>query len=151
MRHLLCLLTVGLLLTVACDPCKNLDCITGNTLTFVQLVSRETGEDLVFGPTALYEPEELLFYAIHESETVKVDYQPIRHAGGRYDSLLQINFENLSTTVYLKLNEQDTDTLQLSYETRQTRCCGTITDIRTISYNNQAPVPFNHRGMELKK
>jgi hypothetical protein len=125
-----------LIILAACDPCKNLDCITSNYAAQFRIVSTATGKDLVFGPAAVYDVTKIKVYALRNSDTVFFEAKALNVRGAGYDSVLYVNFFPESGLAYLRLNNADTDTLSLDFKRYTSKCCGDITEIGNFKFNN---------------
>jgi hypothetical protein len=140
------------LILSSCDPCNNLDCITDNHFGQFRIVNKVDGKDLVFGPNQIYDKSKIKFYILNGNDTTFFQYNPIKFSGNGYDSILEVRFypETL-TPVYMKLSDTDTDTLNVTYNTFKTKCCGTITEITKYRHNNSIDIPGNTGTQEIKK
>lgn len=137
---------------ISCDPCDNLDCISDNHFGQFHIVSKTDGKDLVFGPNAIYDPSKIKFYSLNGTDTTFFQYTPIKFPGNGYDSILYVRFyPETSTPAYMKLDNLDTDTLAITYNTFKTKCCGTITEITKFRYNNSIDIPGNQGTQEIRK
>ncbi len=135
-----------------CDPCANLDCLSSNYHAQFRILSKDDGRDLVFGPDAVYDPLGIEFFALNGADTIFFQYDPIRFPNTGHDSILLVHFYPETTApVFMRLNAADTDTLQLSYRTFVTKCCGTITEITKFRYNNSVDLPGSAGTQELRK
>ena len=152
MRSLLFLLiaTIGIPL-FSCDPCKNLDCATGNYYGQFRIVSATTGKDLVFGASRVYDKNNIKFYSLKGTDTTFFDYQAINFGGVGYDSILHILFYPNPDVAYMRISNGDIDTLNIFYKTTKSRCCRTITEITNFRYNNSVDILGNKGTQELKK
>ncbi len=149
--HSLCLL-ISMIILSSCDPCRNLDCLASNYYGQFRIVSKVDGKDLVFGSTAMYDKTKIGFYSLNGTDTVHYEYTTIKFPNSGYDSILYIHFFPQTTNpVFMRLNDSDTDTLSLSYNSFKTRCCGNITEIVNFRYNNQTDLPGNKGTLEIKK
>lgn len=135
----------------SCDPCKNLDCAADNYDGQFRIVSASTGSDLVFGVNRVYDHNRIKFYALKGTDTTFFEYRTIRYGGRGYDSILYVRFYPQTEVAYMRLNNNDIDTLAISYKTTRTRCCGVITEINNFRYNNAVDLPGDKGTQELKK
>jgi hypothetical protein len=151
-RHLplLILPFIGFLF-YSCDPCKNLDCAADNYYGQFRIVRATDGEDLVFGPAKVYDKNQIQFYSIKGTDTTLYDYKSIKFPGKDYDSILYVRFFPKADTAYLRLSNGDVDTLNISYNTFHTKCCGTITEITDFRLNNSVDIPGNQGTQEIRK
>lgn len=136
----------------SCNECRNLDCLASNYTVNLRLSKQPGDIDLVFGPTSIYEKENIRFYAVSGADTAVFDYQSIKLPGTGYDSVLSVKiFPETASTVYMELNETDTDSLQLTYEHFNTKCCGMITQVDSLKYNNQPALSATNGTISLSK
>ena len=145
------LIVANTTLLIACDPCKNLDCVGNNYDGQFRIVSASTGNDLVFGPNRIYDRNQIKFYSLNGTDTTFFEYQAIKFGGTGYDSILHVRFYPPSDVAYVRLSSSDIDTLNIAYNTTPTKCCGTITEITNFSYNNAVDIPADKGTQELKK
>jgi hypothetical protein len=126
-----------LLCLTACDPCRNLDCVTDDYDGQFRIVSATDGTELLFGTQKLYTADSIQFYTLQRGDTTFLNghAELLRSTG--YDSILRVRFFPKADTAYMRLSNGDVDTLQLEYATRDTRCCGTITELTNIRYNKK--------------
>ena len=151
MARLIILVFVSLFIH-SCDTCANLDCLASNYSVSFRVLSKSGNTDLLFGPEAVYKKDSIRAFRILGSDTTFLSNQftPINLSGS--DSALVINFfPESNADVYLQLSAADVDTLQPTYEHFNTKCCGAITQVQTISYNKQAAVPATQGAIELRK
>ncbi len=140
------------LILISCDPCANLDCKTDNRFGQFRIVSKLDGKDLVFGPNRTYDKDKIKFYTLNGNDTTYFQYIPTKFPGNGYDSILYIRFFPEATTpTYMKLSDTDVDTLNITYNTFKTKCCGTITEIIKFGYNNSVDIPGNQGTQEIRK
>ena len=136
----------------SCNTCNFLDCVASNFHGQFRVVRKTDGKDLVFGPGAIYDKTAIKFYTLTGTDTTFLNYSPIKFPGTGYDSILFVYFfPKVTTPVYMRLNNSDTDTLSLTYNTYDTKCCGTITEISNFLYNNTINIPGNRGTEEIKK
>jgi len=146
------LLFLAVVTFFSCDPCSRLDCIANNHFGQFRITSKVDGKDLVFGSNAIYDKTKIKFYSLNNADTTFFEYSTIKFPGSGYDSILYIRFYPETTTpVYMKLNNTDTDTLAITYNTFGTKCCGTITEIIKFRYNNLIDIPGDQGTQEIKK
>ena len=152
MRSLkICLLSCVSLFVFSCDPCKNLDCAYDDYYGQFRIVSATDGKDLVFGPNKIYDKNEIKFYTLNGTDTSFFQPSALKSIDFGNDTVLQVKFFPKVETAYIRLNNNDTDTLAITYETTNTKCCGTITEITNFRFNNKANLPGNNRIQEIKK
>lgn len=142
--------TLGIML-ISCDPCRNLDCLSNKDAGQFRIVSANSGNDLVFGPNKIYDKNQFKFYSLKDADTTFFDYQAIKSEGIGYDSILQIHFSPITDTAFMRLSDGDIDTLQITYKTFDTKCCGIITEITRFRFNISADIPGSQGTQELRK
>ncbi|HEX2533425.1 MAG TPA: hypothetical protein VHK69_06800 [Chitinophagaceae bacterium] len=127
---------------IACDPCRNLDCLASTDYRFFRLVSATGGQDLLFGNSRLYRPEELKFYSVANGDTTYYPQRAEKPYVPGMDSALFVSFRPVPATAYLRLPNGDVDTFAISSRSYNTRCCGQITEITDFRINglNSQPV-----------
>jgi uncharacterized protein YuzE len=135
----------------SCDPCKNLDCVSDNYFGQFRIVNATDGTDLVFGPTKIYDKNQIKFYSLDDADTTFFDYQTIKYPDTGYDSIIYVRFFPKADIAYMQLNNGDVDTLSISYNTFDTKCCGTITEITNFRLNNSVDLPGNKGTQEIRK
>lgn len=135
----------------ACDPCRNLDCITDRIEGQFRIVATADGRDLIFGQNKIYDIDQIRFYSVQGSDTTFFQTQAIRFPGAGYDSILYVRFFPIAEIAYMRLNESDTDTLKISYNTRETKCCGTVAEITNFRLNSSINIPGDNETQEIKK
>lgn len=141
---------MGLLFN-SCNSCKWLDCVTSNYSGQFRIVSGADGKDLVFGPNKIYDKNEIKFYTLNGTDTVFFDYEPANFPGAGYDSILYVQFFPQPDIAYMRLNNIDVDTINFSYDSYKTKCCGTITEITNFRFNNAVNIPGNEGTQAIRK
>ncbi len=135
----------------SCNPCNNLDCLTDNYYGQFRIVNATNGEDLVFGPTKIYDKKQIKFYSLKDADTTFFDYETIKFPNTGYDSILYVRFFPKTEIAYMQLSNGDIDTLNISYNTFNTKCCGTITEITNFRFNNSVDVSGDKGTEEIRK
>ncbi len=133
------------------DPCNNLGCYENPQAGHFRIVSASTGQDLVFGPNKIYDKNKIKFYSLKGTDTTFFNYQPIKSGGAGYDSILLVRFFPNPEVAYMRLSNGDIDTLNITYKTNKTKCCGTQTSIMNFRYNNSFDISGLTGIQELKK
>ena len=105
-----------------------------------RIVDAQTGQDLLFGSSRKYNPAEIKLYSIIGTDTIASSLYADHptHYPGR-DSLLyaQFNYRRLAV-VFMRLNSNDIDTLQISYKVVDASpCCPDYNTIQSIQFNNK--------------
>ena len=134
-------LVFAVLFLGACDPCRNLDCVADSYSGQFRMVQAATGKDLLFGPDHVYNNDSIRFFSLQGADTVYYHPQLLSAPGNGFDSVLVVRFLPKADTAYMQLNGSDIDTLQLQFQTYDTRCCGTITEITNVRFNNKTNLP----------
>lgn len=95
------------------------------------------GKDLLFGDNKKYNADSVIAYSLSGADTVKHTCQTAPNTDTpEEDSLLYIQYDYRQfTTVYLMLDDNDVDTIQLIKETYGSKCCGKFTELVPVSYN----------------
>ncbi|MDB5202994.1 MAG: hypothetical protein JWQ27_2403 [Ferruginibacter sp.] len=146
-RYFSLVFLVGL---VACDPCEGLDCVTSDYDAQFRLLDKANGSDLLFGPGRRYDQHQLKFYALNGADTTFFVSQ-VRSGATGTDSILSVLFVPAPELAYLRLSNGDVDTLNITYDSRETKCCGTIRNFSTFRYNQLPAAPGADRVTELRK
>ena len=96
------------------------------------------GQDLVFGPSRIYDKNSIRFYSLNGTDTVHHRCEPGPNAIPGYDSLLYVDFDySKQENVYVLLSSSDIDTLKLAYPVVDASpCCPDYSNVNTVSYNN---------------
>lgn len=136
----------------SCDPCGLIKCAGNNFYGQFRIVDKATGSDLVFGTTAIYNKNQIRFFSLSGADTLNYEYSTIKFGGNGYDSILYVRFYPLpGDIVFMKFSDTDIDTLNLSYNTASSKCCGTSTSITKFRYNNSVEFPGDEGTQEIKK
>lgn len=131
---LLCKVCVLISFFSSCDPCSNVCCDSDNFTIDVRILNDSNNIDLLFGPNKIYEYNQIKFYSIVNSDTILYDFKPIFYSG---DSCLTIDLFPRSEIIYLQLSSNDTDTFKLFFKSSQGKCCGNVTYIDKLIFNNE--------------
>ena len=140
-----------LILFISCDPCKNLDCAYDDYYGNFRIVSTADGKDLVFGSNKIYNRNEIKFYTLNSRDTTFFELGAIKSIDFGNDSVLRVKFFPKADTAYMRVSNNDTDTLVLSYQYNNSRCCGTITEITNFRLNNKTDLPGNSNIQVIRK
>lgn len=136
----------------SCNPCDHLDCAIDDYYATLRIVDPSGDKDLAFGPDAIYDPAKIEFYTLNGSDTSFFESQLKKYPGTTFDSVLSVLlFPETTLPVYMKLNGSDTDTLAVSYNTKKSRCCGTITQMTNLRVNNTTDLPGGQGPQNIKK
>ncbi len=97
-----------------------------------------TGQDLIFGPTKIYDKNLLKFYSVSGTDTILHHYGPGPNPNPGQDSLLFVDFDyRKKETVYVLLTNSDVDTLTLTYQlVNASPCCQDYYSVNPIKYND---------------
>jgi len=119
----------------SCDPCDILSCASDNHYGQFRLVSATDGTDLVFGPNHVYNKDQIKFYSLNGPDTTFFDYQTIRFPNTGYDSIVYVNFLPGTAAAYMRLNNNDTGTIDITYiDVDGGKCCEDITVISKFRF-----------------
>lgn len=136
----------------SCNPCSRLDCNSDNYSVRFKIKGSATGHDLIFGNNRIFDFAKLKCYSINglDSTFYKIKKEP---SGISFtDSLIQIEFyPATSNPVYLQLSQNDQDTLLNQFKSYTSKCCGVITDISQIKYNNTTVFNGGYETVEIRK
>jgi hypothetical protein len=136
----------------SCDECSNLDCVPSNYTVYLRLLKQPGNIDLIFGPSAKYNQDSIRLYMLNGTDTIFYQKQSLKVPGTVSDSMLAVTLSpEAFSNVYMELDSQDTDTLQVRYERFNTKCCSVITQIDSLGYNNQTLVPATEGIVYLSK
>lgn len=135
----------------SCDPCANLDCMYDSYIGQFRIVSASGNNDLVFGPDRIYDKNKIKFFTLIGQDTVSYDYETKYFPGSGYDSILSVLFFPKSDIAYMRLSNGDVDTLNISFKTTDSKCCGTVTQITNFRLNNVVNIPGTMGTQEIRK
>jgi hypothetical protein len=136
-----------MVVAISCVPCKNMDCKYDDYTGEFRMVDKLSGKDLVFGPSKVFDKNQIKFYSLQGLDTVKYEYFPVRSLGSGYDTLLNVRFyPGNPKVVFIKLGNDDTDTLSIEYKTYNSECCGRITELAKFRFNNS----YETSGKEIQ-
>lgn len=124
---------IAILGFTACNNCQYLDCVVDDYYAYIKLVDGDSGSDLVFGNHAIYDTAQIKCYSLNGSDTINYN-KTVTYAYG--DTSLQIEFFPKTDKVFLQVAELDADTLSFKFNEYSTKCCGHITTISHIKFNN---------------
>ena len=145
------MLCSGLILFfLACDECRNLDCISSDLDGNFRIISDTSGKDLVFGPDKIYNKDSIRFFSINGTDTVVFRPEAVPVVGTP-DSALRVFFHPTYATAYMLLSDGDVDTLAITSESYDTDCCGRITNIKNFRFNTSVDIPGQQVVHELRK
>ena len=136
---------------ISCDPCRNLDCMYSNYYGQFRITSKTDQKDLVFGPNKIYNKDQIKFYSLTGTDTTFFETKTAYFPENGYDSILTVYFFPAPTTAYMRLSNGDIDTLNLTYLSTSSKCCGIITEINNFKLNNTTDLGNNDMTRENKK
>lgn len=128
--------------------CSNLDCISDNYSGQFRIVSAADTTDLLFGSTKKYNKDQIKFYSVTGTDSIFFDRMVANYD---FDSVLLVNFSPRTDRVFMRLSDGDIDTIDLTYETFSSRCCGEITDIKNFRFNNAFDIPGGYDIQLIRK
>jgi hypothetical protein len=129
-----------------------LDCISDDYSFQFDIVRATDSADLVFGRHRVFDKSDFRFYSLKGADTT---FYELRHYGyglnAPEDSILSVWFYPETDTVFMRFSSTDIDTLVMSFETRKTKCCGTITEITNFRLNDKIDMPGGEGTQLIKK
>lgn len=125
-------------LTLASCCLGNRKCNQDYNASRFRILDKTAGNDLVFGPSKIYDKSFITFYSLNGVDTIFHNYGAGPNPTPGEDSLLFVNFDYRKIeTVFVRLNNTDVDTLVLSYQLVDgSPCCPDFTFTQPILYNN---------------
>ncbi|ABG59634.1 hypothetical protein CHU_2376 [Cytophaga hutchinsonii ATCC 33406] len=126
-----CLFTGCCMTGTKCDPDQDIVCFR---------ILNAAGEDLVFGPSKVYDKDSIQFFSLNGADTVKQSLiTDGSYLQGCSNSLLiDFNSATKNGPVYVRLNDSDIDTLNIYYERFDGgKCCGAYRIVHATTYNNK--------------
>lgn len=153
MRGIIISCAIGLSTVFFCScTCASLDCASDIYSLQFDIVRAVDSADLVFGRQRIYDKNQFLFYALKGTDTI---FYELTSYGNRLnapeDSVLSVRFFPMTDTAYMRLSNGDIDTLAMRFETRKTKCCGTITEITNFRLNDKIDLPGKEGTQLIKK
>ena len=132
--------------------CAYLDCISSDYTFQFDIVRATDSTDLVFGRHRVYDKSEFRFYSLKSTDTTFYELRPYGHElNAPEDSALSVWFYPATDTAFMRFSSTDVDTLVMSFETRETKCCGTITEINNFRLNDKIDLPGGEGKQLIKK
>ncbi|NOT37192.1 MAG: hypothetical protein HOP11_07420 [Saprospiraceae bacterium] len=120
--------------------CRYVDCNSSDHELRVKINDYNTNENLVFGFSSRYDPAKMSCYSITRNDSI--NYTILYDNYADWDSTLRINIPiNTNNLIYLRLDSIDIDTFSVEYTSGETTCCGNITSISGVTYNNNTLQP----------
>ena len=112
------------------------ECAENNTKLTFKIVDATTSEDLVFGPSKIYDVNALLFFSVNGTDTV---YHSSELGFGSHmlrDSAVRVIVRIInSDTIFFRLNDYDVDTLYITTSmSNGGYCCGDYRRVETLKY-----------------
>ncbi len=129
------LITMSLLWLSSCH-CTSVECAEPDGREHFEFVDKETGKNLVFGPSAKFKPSDITISSIVNQETIAAAFFdpsfPIFHI----DSTLQFRLDiGKAKQFFVKFGDQDTDTIDVTTGVTKGRCCSGIDFYTSFRYN----------------
>lgn len=118
-----------------------------------RIINAQNGQDLVFGPTKIYDKNLIKFYSLNGSDTIFHTYGAGPNPNPGQDSLLFVNFNHRKkNNVLMKVSDSDIDTLHIIYELVDAApCCPDYIAVKPDSFNNKPPETLKGGITILKK
>jgi hypothetical protein len=150
-KHFLSFLLMIFIASCLDKPCKNSNGECRDAYeTLFRIISKIDGKDLVYGPTRIYDKSKIKVFSIKGTDTTFANYEPYRLVKDGYDSILHFYYSTKVDTLFIKLNNSDIDTINVSNGISEGRCC-TFNSIRFLNYNNSGALPNYNGTVEFKK
>ena len=134
----------------SCFPCEDVECDDTPPYMYFVLVNA-TGQDLVFGPNNIYDRNRFTFYALTATDSTFYDYRIVETGDQRFESALRVLFDPIQEVAYMKLSDGDIDTLNISYTSTETACCGTSFEITHFHHNDSDDISADTGFQVLQK
>ena len=127
-------------ITLASCCLGNRKCNQNYNSSRFRIVSLTNGQDLVFGPAKIFSKESIKFYSLNGTDTIFHTYGAGPNPNPGQDSLLFVQYDYRNKEiVFIKLNNNDIDTLNLVYDVVDASpCCEDYTAVRPNLYNNSS-------------
>jgi len=115
-------------------------CRPDNYSSRFRILNLTNSQDLVFGPTKIYNKNLLRFYSLNGVDTISHFYGPGPNPNPGEDSLLFVEFDYRKfEVVYVRLTNTDIDTLSLTYRlVDASHCCPDYYSATPTYYNNNS-------------
>ena len=128
-------------------------CGQDNNPSRFRILSSSNGQDLVFGPSRIYDKNIIKFYSLTGIDTIFHNYGARPNPNPGQDSLLYVDFDyRKKDTVYVLLNNSDIDTLYLTYRMVDgSPCCQDYSHVTPVKYNKTFPETINGGITIIKK
>lgn len=133
---IICTVISGFLLLSSCGPCGNADAAISNYDLRFKLVDKTTGDDLIFGPNATLNLEDIQLYSLIKNDTIFYPLTPSRGFESQgEDSELFTEIFPPASDVFLQYPDKTHDLLFLTYSQRETECWGLLTYVTSVTRN----------------
>jgi hypothetical protein len=118
----------------------NRKCVGENYNLRFRLLSKANGTDMVFGQTSVFNKDSIKVYSMNGADTIKHLYGAGPYPNPGNDSLLFVSLDYRKyETIFFRLSETDTDTLQVKYVLEEaSNCCPDYTAAKAVTYNYTA-------------
>lgn len=130
------LLILIILIFQGCDTCKYLDCAVSNQNIYISLNEKASGNDLLFGPNAKYDAENVRFYSVVNKDTLWHNSTIAKYPKRNYDTVIHVSLSESHPQFFVQWGAGKTDTFNIAYQSYKTKCCGVITNIQSLLYND---------------
>ena len=104
-----------------------------------RVVNSTNGQDLVFGPNSIYNKDSIKFFSISGSDTIIQQSYLSAVPNSGSDSMFVVYFssQQREDTVYIRLNNSDIDTMQLTWKVDDSKCSKGAWGVSPYKYNNR--------------
>src|SRR4051812_49639899 len=110
-------ISISFLITLLANCCPERKCLQTELWRAFRITDAQNGSDLIFGPNRCYDPYLVKMFSVSGSDTVYHNIRPGKYSPPPVtDSLLlgELSFGRYET-IYVRLNQVDTDTMKISY------------------------------------
>lgn len=114
--------------------CRYVDCISHDYICFLSVKDSSSSHDLVFGGHRQFNTTDMLCYSVKGSDTSYYSMKLVEFRTRWSDSAISINmYPYTPEKVFIQFKGRDTDTLALQFNTFNTKCCGSVTELNKVS------------------
>ncbi|MDQ2863245.1 MAG: hypothetical protein M3R50_06285 [Bacteroidota bacterium] len=149
-KHFFCFTAVLFAGCYIDKPCKSSRGCPDSYESVFRIVSKINGNDLLFGPTGLYDASKIKVFSLTGGDTMFANVESFRLQLNGYDSVLHFKLSNKPDSLFIQLNNNDIDTITVSYGPTEGRCCS-FNSIRTLTYNNSLPLANYNGTVDFEK
>ena len=131
--------------------CRYVDCLYDDYSCAFVIKSKNNGEDLIFGEKSSYNRNNMTCFSVSQNDTIYYEISFIEYHSKISDSAISIQFyPETSNQIYFKIDNIDSDTIILKFNSYNTTCCGNITEISNVNIN-RVNYPRNKGPIQIYK